>query len=464
MYIPAGRLPLTVHCKTEQKAGEKSERQMLDCGKPQWLWLGGPRRHMLEAVALGDDDNAVIGDGEAALAIEVEVVADLHAGRHFDAFVDNRPANLGVAADIDSFEEDRIFDMRIAVNADEWPEDTPLDEPARDNRAGADDAIHGPAGAVALAAAAEDELRRRQIGLKGADGPDFVVEVEQRIDGDEVHVGFVIGIERADVAPIGVVAFTVFIAEWEGEDLALFDQRGDDVAAKVVPAARSRGVFAQLFEQKAGGKDVNAHRAEAVVRIARDRFGARDFFFKADDPLIGVHLHDAELAGRNGIGPESTDGDIGADVDVVLHHRLVVHLVDVVAGEDDDVFRPLLFEDVNVLIDGVSGTLIPGFVDSLLRWDDIDEFAQFAIEIVPPTLIDVAIKAHCLVLREEQDAAKVAVEAVGKREVDNAVQAAERDGRFGPVAGERLEACPFAARQDDRQHVLHDASQSEPRF
>src|SRR5207248_10318239 len=131
-----------------------------------------------------------------------------------------------------------------------------------------------------------------------------------------------------------------------------------------------------------------------------------------------------------GIDAEGADGYIGADVDVVLDHRLVIHLVDVITCEDDDVFGPLLFEDVDVLIDSVGGALIPGFIDPLLRRDDVDKLAQLAVEVVPPALIDVAIEAHRLVLGEEQNAAEIAVKTVGEREIDDAVEAAERHGRL----------------------------------
>src|SRR5437867_2784251 len=80
--------------------------------------------------------------------------------------------------------------------------DATFDEAAGNDRARAYDAVHGSPGAVALAPAAEDELGRRQVWLHGADRPDFVIQIEQRIDADEVHVGVVVGVKRADVAPI----------------------------------------------------------------------------------------------------------------------------------------------------------------------------------------------------------------------------------------------------------------------
>ena len=62
-----------------------------------------------------------------------------------------------------------------------------------------------------------------------------------------------------------------------------------------------------------------------------------------------------------------------------------------------------------------------------------------------------------LVLGQDEDAAEVAVDAVGEGEVDDAVEAAEGHGRLGAVAGQRLQAGALAAGQDHRQDVSHGA-------
>jgi hypothetical protein len=67
----------------------------------------------------------------------------------------------------------------------------------------------------------------------------------------------------------------------------------------------------------------------------------------------------------------------------------------------------------------------------------------------------VAREAHRLVLGEHQDFANAAVEAVRQREVDNPVDAAERHGRLGAIAGEGFKARSFAAGQNHRQDVFH---------
>ena len=44
---------------------------------------------------------------------------------------------------------------------------------------------------------------------------------------------------------------------------------------------------------------------------------------------------------------------------VVVQHLVVVHLVNVVAGEDEDIFRVVHVDEVDVLIDGVGCSAVP---------------------------------------------------------------------------------------------------------
>ena len=126
-----------------------------------------------------------------------------------------------------------------------------------------------------------------------------------------------------------------------------------------------------------------------------------------------------------------------------------------VAGQDDDVLGPLLFDRVDVLVDGVGRALVPVLVDPLLRRHDVDELAQFAAEEPPPAEVDVPVEAHRLVLREDQHLADAAVQAVREREVDDPVEPAEGHGRLGPVARQRLQPRSLSPCQNDSQHAIH---------
>ena len=74
---------------------------------------------------------------------------------------------------------------------------------ARDDRAGAHHRVERLARAALLL---EDELGRRQGVGPGVDRPLAVVEVEDRVDRDQVHVRVVVGVQRPDVPPVAVLA------------------------------------------------------------------------------------------------------------------------------------------------------------------------------------------------------------------------------------------------------------------
>ncbi len=82
-------------------------------------------------------------------------------------------------------------------------EHRPRARAARDDDARADHRVDRHA---RVAGILEHELRRRQpVGLR-EDRPVVVVEVEDRVGRDQVHVRLVVGVERPDVAPVAALA------------------------------------------------------------------------------------------------------------------------------------------------------------------------------------------------------------------------------------------------------------------
>ncbi len=153
--------------------------------------------------------------------------------------------------------------------------------------------------------------------------------------------------------------------------------------------------------------------------------------------------------------PQRRDRDVGLALLVSVHELQIIHLVDVIAGQDHDIFGALFFERVDILIDRVGGPLVPVLVDALLRRHDVDELAQLAAQVIAPAEIDVPVEAHRFVLREHQHLAQPAVQAVREREVDDAIGTAEGDGRLRAITRQRLESRTFAPRQDDCQYAFH---------
>ena len=229
--------------------------------------------------------------------------------------------------------EDRVLDVPVGVDPHVRAQDGSLHQAPRDDAAGRDDGFRGRPTAPVLG---EDELGGRELRLVGAHRPVGVVEVEDGVHLDEVHRGLVVGVERADVAPV-LGLLLVLVPEEMGVDRSpRCHQLRDDVPAEVV-ARGLLGVPHQLPHEEVRVEDVHAHRAEAVAGVPGRCGGAlpaspgsrrRGSIRPPPGRRSACESRHGNLDGRH--------GELRAPGDVDVEHLAVVHLVDVVARQDDD--------------------------------------------------------------------------------------------------------------------------------
>jgi len=247
----------------------------------------------------------------------------------------------------------------------------------------------------------------------GADGPLVIVEVEDRGDGDDIHVGFVVGFERAHVAPVERLLF-IFVDEVVGEDAIVVNHLGQNVFAKVVAGGLVFRVFQQDGNEHVGIEEIDAHRSRNLLGVpGGTQFSYFRLLLEAVDAAVLVDVDYAETEGFFEINLNGGQGDVGRGVEVLLHHLAVIHFVDVIAGKNKDVFGLLGADGINVLVDRVGGALIPLVADALHGGQDFDELANFAAQDVP-AFADVAVQGQRFVLGEDVDAAQIGIETVGE--------------------------------------------------
>ena len=151
--------------------------------------------------------------------------------------------------------------------------------------------------------------------------------------------------------------------------------------------------------------------ASAMLGVARDARRVLGLLQERDDPVLLVDMHHAEARGLHARHLEAADGHVGAGIDVLLQHQAVVHLVDMVAGQDDHELGPVGLDDVDVLVDRVGGALVPlGLGDALARRQDVEALVALRPEEVPAAL-QVADQAVRLVLGGDADPADAGVDA-----------------------------------------------------
>ena len=75
---------------------------------------------------------------------------------------------------------------------------------------------------------------------------------------------------------------------------------------------------------------------------------------------------DPELARKALVHFDDRDREVGLLLQMVVDHLHVIHLVDMIARQDQDQIRAVDLQDVNVLVDGVGRPQIPVFSHALL--------------------------------------------------------------------------------------------------
>src|ERR1039458_1133698 len=166
----------------------------------------GPPAHNL----FTDHGDTALGDGVPARPVGIRIEPDgvqfgnLHSG------FDNLPADADIAADFHPGHQNRILHFTITVHAHAGREHTVYHPATRNDTSGAHDGIERQPHPAALLG--ENELGRRLLRSLRADGPVLVVKVKFRSHRHQVHVGLVIGVERAYVPPVARL-FGVDVAE-----------------------------------------------------------------------------------------------------------------------------------------------------------------------------------------------------------------------------------------------------------
>jgi len=189
--------------------------------------------------------------------------------------------------------------------------------------------------------------------------------------------------------------------------------------------------------------------------------GAVGFFVERQNAAVLVGFDDAELGSMPLVDRDRSHGDLGAFVEVKIEHVVQVHPVDVVAAEDGHRVRVGLLHQVHVLVDGVGCSLVPGLARRPhLRGHRNNELRlQQGAEL--PAFAQVLQQRLAAELRQHVDRVDARVDEVAEHEVDDTVLASERNGRLGPLLGQRVEPRSFPAGQYDAQHAYaHSLCQS----
>ena len=266
-------------------------------------------------------------------------------------------------------QDDRVANDRPRAHEDPGGQDALLHaRPGLDHAAVGDHAVLDDGALL-------DAHGRALLRLRVHD-PGPVVQVERRRVLQEVHLRLPVDLDRPDVRPVAL--------EGKGEDpeAGLHHPR-DDVLAEVVRGVAPARVVRQDLGERPAREDVDPHRGERARRLGR-------LLDELRDAVLLVRREDSHAGRLVARHVQRRDRQVGLLGDVKVGERGVVHLVDVVAREDEDEVRLAALDEGQVLRDRVGGALVPvGVGAAAVGLVDLDAAREAAVEVPGPAGADV---------------------------------------------------------------------------
>ena len=260
---------------------------------------------------------------------------------------------------------------------------------------------------------------------------------------------------RTDVFPIAVEQMDVHLVR--------ADRRGENFLAEVGVVG-----LAEQVDEHVAIEQVNAHARQTVAAFTFDaasvdpgRIGVDEFEFfdrlrlfqEALHATGVVQPHDAELRGLLVIDRQGCNRHVGARLAMRDQHVVVVHVVQLIARQDQHMVDPGLLQIAQMLAHGIGRSLVPQlFFVGLLGRQDFDEAFAKRVEVVGPA--NVAVQADRIELRQHIDAVHVAVQAVRQRDIDQPVLSGQRDRRFRTELGQRQQARAATASEHEGDNAI----------
>ena len=161
----------------------------------------------------------------------------------------------------------------------------------------------------------------------------------------QVHVGLPQTLYCTNVLPVALETVTEHTA-------ALFEHFWDDVFTKVLGGRWVLFVQDEFSAEYFPLEDVDTHACCVG-------FWLLGFFLEGNNFALGIRFQNTKAGCLLWINRNHRDGDISIVFLVELQHVVVFHLVDVVAGQNKNVFGSEFVDKLDVLVDGICCALVP---------------------------------------------------------------------------------------------------------
>ena len=270
----------------------------------------------------------------------------------------------------------------------------------------------------------------------GIDFPELLIQVKFRNDIDQFHVCFPIRSQCSYIFPVSVK----FIGK---QSLSVISAIRQDMFTEVTVWLILQ-CHQRLFECFPR-ENINSHRCQITSRVFR-------FFFKLGDPSCSVGDHNTETACLLDRHRHTGDSYICLICLMVIKHHFVIHLVDMVTGENQNVFRIVGLHVCHILKNCVCCSGIPVAVTIFFIGGKHGNTAHIPVQIPRNTDPDMGVQTQWLILGQYAHGINARVNTVAQRKIDNTIFSSKCYRRFGNLLGKYTQSASLTSGQ---QHCNH---------
>ena len=147
----------------------------------------------------------------------------------------------------------------------------------------------------------------------------------------------------------------------------LVNQSGNNVLAEVAVRIWICCILIQGVIQEIGIEYINTHGCQGHIRIAGHGCRILGLLYEFGNEVVLIDLHHTQSISLRFRNRNTGYGYGRSHADVVHDQRRIIHLVNMIACQNQNIFRVVIPDNVNILINSVGRALIPVFlIHSLL--------------------------------------------------------------------------------------------------
>ena len=163
----------------------------------------------------------------------------------------------------------------------------------------------------------------------------------------------------------------------------------DDMFSKIT--ARYGFQVQESIPEYRPAENIDSHGCQITL-------GNKRLLLKFQDPAPFLRYHDSKTAGLLHRHRHGGYCDIRLICLVEIQHKLIIHLINMVSGEDQYKFWMIVLYIFQILINGIGSSRIPFAVPDLFIWRKNGYAADVAVQIPWDTDADMRIQPEGLVL------------------------------------------------------------------